>query len=117
MARQRDYAAEYQARQERAIERGYSSYREERAVRQELASTVKAELENVGGSIYGAGGYNARQLAAHYNAFTALDIGARDIEDREEWGAWMHDMVMYFMDYEGMTQQEAVDAAYEIAAG
>ena len=117
MAKQRNYAAEYQARQERAIARGYSGYSAERIERKEFRSTAQAEANYTGVPLNAKGGYNAAQLAAHFEAFTAYDIGMKSVDSRSDYGEWIRSMKEYFVDYIGMTEADALAAAYEIANG
>lgn len=109
----RNYAAEYARRQELAAERGFSSYSEERAFRAE----TKFEREIAGESAewekwHPEGGdwrsASPKQLAAFYeNIIEPTSHGG------EPTGIEKHNAVQYFMDYEDMSQEEAVAAMKE----
>jgi hypothetical protein len=111
MARQRDYAAEYAARQERAREHGFESYAAERAYRsetkweREIAGTSTEWQERHPGDWRNA---NPEQLNAYYeNVLVPMMSGTVTNMDR-------HNAVQYFVDYEDMTVEEAIAAMREI---
>jgi hypothetical protein len=106
MARARNYAAEYAARQQRAQERGFSSYAEERQFRTE---TVEERREA------------AEALGVHPNIGdpTALTRYYEDIllpiaTEEEVSGRMRHDAVAYFVDVMGYSEEDAIAAMREL---
>jgi hypothetical protein len=106
----RDYAAEYEARNERAIEHGFESYAQERGFRTGHSETVEALREE-----HGFEGYNQenlRDLAFDYESQEWRDL-LDSADSREEWGSYAHDYIEWMMDEWGMTQEEAERELYE----
>ena len=111
MARQRDYAAEYARRQELAAERGFSSYSEERTFRREtrFEREIAGESEEWQSRFPGDWRQaDPTQLNAFYEA-----VVEPTSTGREPTGMDKHNAVAYFIEYEDMSEEEAVAAMKE----
>lgn len=111
MARQRDYAAEHARRVELAHERGFSSAAEERAFRAETKFEREIAGESEEWQSRFPGDYrqaNPQQLSAFYEAVIEPTTSGR-----EPTGMDKHNAVAYFIEYEDMSEEEAVAAMKE----
>lgn len=111
MARERNHAAEYARRLELAHERGFSSVREETEFRKES----KFEREIAGESEEWQSRFpgdwrqaNPQQLSAFYES-----VVEPTSTGREPTGMDKHNAVAYFIEYEDMSEEEAVAAMKE----
>ena len=113
MARQ--YSSEYAARNARAQERGFSSYRAERQFKEANKSELRAakELLDIGANE----SYNPKEDLAWYKGYGRLENGTVDFDDPIERGMWQHDLIAYLVEFKGKTEAEAVAIAYDLAAG
>lgn len=109
--KQRDRKAEYEARNERAKDRGFDSYAEERRYKEalkrrltpdEFKEVVRRTKYRIGPSSYT---YNPKQANAWQR-----DIGQYAGHEGEPRGEMRHAAVRYFTEWEGMTQDDAVNA-------
>lgn len=110
MALARDYAAEYARRQELAEQRGFSSYSEERAFRRETSfereiAGESAEYKEMHPGIDWRQ-ENPQQLAAFYE--NVVEPSSRGVT-----GLDRHNAVAYYIEYEDMSEDEAVAAMRE----
>jgi hypothetical protein len=111
MARQRDYHAEEVRRNELAQERGFSNRAEERAYRsetkfeREIAGQDETWQQKFGTDWQHA---NPRQLASYYE-----NVLEPQLDGREVTGLDKHNAVAYYIEFEGMTEDEAVAAMKE----
>lgn len=111
----RNYAAEYAARNARAQERGFSSYNTERAFKETYASEIKAIKYQ---REIGAGEtYNPKEALAYWQGYGRLEAGDVDMDDAAERGMWQHDLIAYLIEFQGLSEAEAVAIAYELAGG
>ena len=107
MARQRDYAAEYAARQERAREHGFQTYTEERRFREstrferEIAG-LSEEWRNLHPGNYRTA--NPVELAAFYRMVVEPSSTGRVTGEERRLA------VAYFIEYEDYSEQEAIEA-------
>lgn len=110
MARQRDYAAEYARRSELAQQRGFESYSAERSLRAE----TKFEREVAGESEEWQSSHpgdwrqaNPEQLAAFYEKVLEPQMRGNVT------GMDKHNAVAYYIEYEDMSEDDAVAAMKE----
>jgi len=105
LARQRNYAAEYAARQQRAQERGFASYAEERAFRTETVVERTEAAEALGVNVRTS---DPQALNRYYEeVLVPIALG------EEVTGQRRHDAVGAFMDL-GYSEEEAIEAMREI---
>ena len=107
----RDYAAEYERREELAHERGFESYAEERAFREEtqfereLAGSSEEWQERHGGDWRQD---NPQQLAAFYENVLEPQMNGEPPSGMDK-----HNAVAYFIEWEDMDEDDAVAAMKE----
>lgn len=101
----RDYKAEFNAREQQAIDRGFRSYREERVFKE----THREQLD-IAGEEFNVPDYrriNPNQLNAYYERMI------EHVEDYHQ-GANMHNAMAYGIQWLDMTEDEALEYAREI---
>lgn len=115
----RTYHAEYVARQERAIEVGFSGYSEQRVFRSEHIEELAFAKESLAWrELHGTdvGLHNEKQMNAFYEQvlqggeFTTITGITPDTVT----GAMRHEAVAYFMEWEGYDESEAVAAMRDL---
>jgi hypothetical protein len=112
MARQRNYAAEYVARQERATERGFSSYYEERQFRVETAFEREIAGESIEWQERNPGDWrsaNPEALAMFYERVLEPMTNGQPVTGMDR-----HNAVAFFIEYEDMSEEAAIDAMREL---
>jgi hypothetical protein len=117
----RDHKAVYQARNESARARGFSSYNQERAYRAEHKEAIQSLRENtdfftkVGKG--GEGGYlDSRHAVMYYQGegrFLAGDADIDSLDDVERRYA-MHDYIAYLLEFTDVNEAEALAMAREL---
>ena len=107
MARQRDYHTEYQRREERAIDRGFASYYDERKYIERHKSEISRVREQVlRRTERGGRSYDPAEAVAFALAFPER-VSAASL------GATRHFAVAYNIEYLGMSEDEAIEAMRE----
>ena len=117
MARQRDYHAEYVARTERAKDAGFRSYGEMRSFNKENAGTLNAMRgDSFASAMWRESHPDTPDPRSDPIAASAFydDIVVPYEAEGEVTGQMRHDAVAYFIDYEGMSEDEAIEAMRDI---